>query len=158
MEIDFPKPETKKSVRISSPDFVNPVDNGGRELSRLLGYLLTDGYISQRKNSIWSIGILNKNAPILNDFKRLMRKIFKIQNFKRKKAPDGTPEIYINNKKVCITLLRLINSARTRACDSWPVCPKMKGKPYGSCLICKPIKIEKKIFSSFHISRFYIQE
>jgi hypothetical protein len=143
--------------KIVSSNSANPVDNGGRELSRLLGYLLTDGYISQRAKSNWSIGIVNQNKAILKDFKMLMKKLFGVKKFKNKNAPDGTPEVYVNSKKICTSILKLITSARTRACSHHPICPLLKGKSHKSCLICKPIKIEDGIFPPARYPEFIMK-
>jgi len=101
--------------------------------------LLTDGGISRISKNSLEIFLTTNSKELQEIFiKNLTENFGKI---KFTIVPNGTvTKIRVCNKKIGEILLGLSNSFRTRACNTFPVCPKLKGEMKKlPCKKCKPI-------------------
>lgn len=69
-----------------------------KELARLLGYLVGDGYIGE-KSGRGTVSFTNENPKVLKDFQTLWLKVFN-QSTKTERRPDRCPAIRIRNIKI----------------------------------------------------------
>jgi len=68
-----------------------------KELARLLGYLVGDGYLKQRKTAR-CVGFTNNNKEVIDDYNNLMRILFGAINSKRTK--NSTTEIFVSSQGI----------------------------------------------------------
>jgi len=107
----------------------------------LVAMLLTDGWVSQA-NGTWEIGFANKSEKFRELFKKIVRENFKIKKFKERKTKAGIPTVSFFSKEIGDNLRSLVNTFRTKPCESWPACPLIKMKNINinrplPCVICK---------------------
>ncbi len=90
------------------------------KLAKLIGYLIGDGSIViNRKKTIFSIRLENTDKTLRQEFNKLVYEIFKettrTYNNDREQVSSSTIGSFI---------LELMNTARTKACYTFPKCPK----------------------------------
>ena len=100
--------------------------------------LLTDGSVSPTKGTI-EISFVNKSRKLRKMFKELCRDVFNIKKFEVKKSKANVPTIRFYSQKAGKTLLNLCNTLRTKACSTFPKCPRLKGKREKPCKKCNPV-------------------
>jgi hypothetical protein len=114
-----------------------------KDLARIIAFCLSDGTVSRRKankGESFTVMFFNKDKKLHEIFNRSIENIF---NIKPKILPNKRClSSIVHSKNVVLTLIRISNSFRTKACNSFPVCPVWSRKAReGSCFICKPISI-----------------
>ena len=108
--------------------------NGIRDLSLLVPFLLSDGGMSAKGKNGWLIYFRNKNKVLINHFTSTLKEYTDntIQTIRKK---DGTSFVRVNDKELGNKLLEYCSSYRTKACSTFPICPRFKNKR-GPCKIC----------------------
>lgn len=104
-------------------------------LAQLVGILLTDGGVSKISKNLYEIYITNNSETLLQLFKDCISKIFGQQKFYEYKSKTVN-KVKITSKEIADFLFNLSLSYRTRPCDTYPKCSRMKNKI--SCKLCLP--------------------
>jgi replicative DNA helicase Mcm len=98
------------------PQIVSPAKNKvqytlkpilDQEFARLLGYLIGDGYVRQRKTT-GIISFTNNDFVLLHDFEELVKKVFGLKVSKRKKQNSNSYEYYCSSIEL-VRVLQAIN-------------------------------------------------
>ena len=100
---------------------------GIRQLTLLAAYLLTDGGISAKNKSNWTIYFRNKDPEIIDSFQKCLGGCSGRKGHVTKRS-DGTDFVRLNSKKLALKLFRLSQSYRTKACENFPRCMHLSGK------------------------------
>lgn len=120
-------------------------------IEKIIAYLLTDGGISADGR----IYVANTSDAIIEDFKKQITETFGPQKFSFNRA-SSAKIIRFSSAKARETLLALSPSYRTRACEKFPKCPRVKNPKFRvlSCLKCEstngfpPTKIPDIVMNS----------
>ncbi len=109
-------------------------------LVSVITLLLTDGGISRLSENSYEIFLTSNSKSIRELFKIEMNEIFgKKLDFKEIKSSTVT-KVRICDVSIAKYLLKFSRSYRTRKCETYPICPKLKGVPEkAACRECKPI-------------------
>lgn len=107
------------------------------ELAKLIMFLLTDGGISIDRGK-YRIYFVNGSEILHKEFVKTLRKFSKAKVHKLAFS-SGQRLSCIYDKSLTQFLLKFSPSYRTKACNRFPVCPKLLGKPWSSCARCLPI-------------------
>lgn len=126
------------------------------DITKLTALLLTDGWITVRHKSTYSIGLTNNSEVLLKIFSKCIKNVFQVTT-KRRILHDGTPEVYINSKKISEELWKYSPSYRTRECNKFPVCPKINNRNHYSCSNCFPVTVNNKNYPHAIIPNFVFE-
>ncbi|MBT7903434.1 helix-turn-helix domain-containing protein [Candidatus Woesearchaeota archaeon] len=91
--IDFEKVKSFHKTKYNLPTHI------GVKFARLLGYLVGDGYVRQRKTT-GLVSITNNDFDLLNRFEHIIHDLFGIQVSKRKKQNSNSYEYYFCSREL----------------------------------------------------------
>lgn len=101
-----------------------------------MGILLTDGGVSKASKNLYEIYITNNSETLLRLFKVCISEIFGQQKFYEYKSKTVS-KVKITSYKIANFLFDFSPSYRTRRCDTYPKCSRMKDRI--SCKFCLPM-------------------
>ncbi len=95
--------------------------------ARLLGYLVGDGYVRERKTT-GVLSFTNKNQEILNDFERLITEVLSLGVSKRKKQNTDCYEYYCCSRDI-VQILKAIEPAIIKRSDQMNISGMIQKSP-----------------------------
>jgi hypothetical protein len=118
-------------------------------LAKLYMFLLTDGGVSIG-NGKYETYFVNSSNKLLNYFSNIVRQFSdaKIHKFV---LPSGQKIFRLYDKDLSQKLLRISNTLRTKPCERFPSCPKLRGKTNKSCKVCKQTSFENTKYLQMQI-------
>ena len=110
-------------------------------LASTIGLLLTDGGISVWGKKQLEVFLTSNSQALRNLFEKNIKQLFPERKLKFQTINGKTvKKIRICDKEVGRKLLEFSPTFRTRRCDVFPTCPRLRGLPQrGVCRECKPI-------------------
>ena len=123
-----------------------------KSLSRLLGFLLSDGGISNSK--IPEIFFVTTDKALATHFVTTVEELFEIKIKRRKRKNKRVTDLRISSKEIVIFINQLVGSTRTKACNHYPICPVLQNKNIG--LEHSHIKIGKNVYSVIKLPKFIL--
>ena len=101
--------DLKKDDLIATPRIIQTLsDKEDADLARLFGYILGDGYIRLNR-----IEFVNKDKEILEDYKQIIRNMFKIEP-KYEKTTNGTTRLMYYKKEFISRIIGLIKNEKNK--------------------------------------------
>ncbi len=97
------------------------------EFARLLGYLVGDGYVKLRPTT-GLISLTNSNKELLNDFEKLVKKVFNLNVSKQNKKGSSSYVYYISSIEL-FRILEKIDPNLQKRSASMSICPLLCKSP-----------------------------
>lgn len=121
--------------------------------TELIAMLLTDGSVSFSGENGREIIFRNKDEKLLENFENILRKL-NIKPQKRRFFRRAF-QSKVGNKSLAEFLLNQCNTFRTLACNSVPICAKLRGNPERQpCNVCMPLIHNEEQFPTIHVPKF----
>jgi len=126
-----------------------------KELAELSGMLLTDGGVTCVSGK-WRVHFTTTSDILEGRFKELVIKVLNRHPSKASTHSGTQQNASIN--KIINELHELSPTFRTKPCNHFPICPKLRGKHFQPCSICNPIKINNEMFPPAKIPEFIFND
>jgi len=105
-----------------------------QRLSRIVGFLLSDGGVSWASKNLYEIYLTNNSEVLLETFKKDIISLFGEQRFYEYQFKT-VKKVKVISREISNVLFKLSPSFRKRRCYTYPKCNKNKK----ACLFCKQI-------------------
>jgi hypothetical protein len=119
----------------------NNMKEKDKDLAMLIGLLLGDGGISVISKNRFEIFLTSNSRALRESFRKCLENIFPEKKLRFEEISNKTvKKIRICDKEIGEQLLSFSPTFRTRPCNTFPICPMLKGKPEKAvCRECRPI-------------------